>query len=428
MSPIKTTLLCINLCLILPLAASGQSWADELESDENGIAQSSQFGAVYTAGAPWYYFAEWSSWFYGEAASIDTLWLYKPDQPAGWYWSSIFPTVYYQPDNDWLYVEGGYAYNFTDQKWRLASAPSRVVVRKEISQLTDAEIAAFVDTLIAMKNTPSAYFEEVNAYDYFVMLHNAAFMCVQEKACPHRTAMFLPWHREMLRRFELELQRVSGDPTMTLPYWDWTNPDSYNRIFSEDFLGDDGSLDPDQASVVQTSRFGEQAGIWRKAFVDFTDDEHDGVTGDSPTPDEIYLTRGVGIDPGSALPTAAEVAAAYEFELYDEEGCNEDTFAGPPTFRRYVEAGERPDGPGMHDVVHVYIGGDMATGTSPNDPVFFLHHCNVDRIWAVWQDLHGRDQFPESCADEEFYAFDDVTARDQFDFRAIGFRYTDPTK
>lgn len=27
----------------------------------------------------------------------------------------------------------------------------------------------------------------------------------------------------------------------------------------------------------------------------------------------------------------------------------------------------------------------MVVSTSPNDPVFFLHHCNVDRIWATWQ-------------------------------------------
>jgi len=27
----------------------------------------------------------------------------------------------------------------------------------------------------------------------------------------------------------------------------------------------------------------------------------------------------------------------------------------------------------------------MGPGTSPNDPIFFLHHCNIDRIWAGWQ-------------------------------------------
>lgn len=40
----------------------------------------------------------------------------------------------------------------------------------------------------------------------------------------------------------------------------------------------------------------------------------------------------------------------------------------------------------------------MLLPTSPNDPVFFLHHSNVDRLWAEWQDAHGVDSFePDSC-------------------------------
>ena len=42
----------------------------------------------------------------------------------------------------------------------------------------------------------------------------------------------------------------------------------------------------------------------------------------------------------------------------------------------------------MHNLVHRWVGGSMGPGTSPNDPVFFLHHCNVDRIWvslAHWE-------------------------------------------
>jgi len=34
--------------------------------------------------------------------------------------------------------------------------------------------------------------------------------------------------------------------------------------------------------------------------------------------------------------------------------------------------------------VHVWVGGSMGPMSSPNDPVFFLHHCNVDRLWAQW--------------------------------------------
>lgn len=419
----KAILRTFGLCLALPLTVFGQSWSDSLESGENGFAQSEQFGAVYTTNAPWYYFFEWTSWLYGEAPSVSELWLYKPDQPVGWYWSGNFPSVYYQPDGDWLYVQGGYTYNFTDETWRLAGAPARVVVRKEVSQMTDAEIAAFVDTLIAMKNTPSAYFEEVSAYDYFVMLHEAAFMCMQDKACPHQSSAFLPWHREMLRRFELEMQRVSGDPTMALPYWDWTNKASLTRIFSPEFLGDSGQDDPDQEYVVQTSKFGEQAGLFKKVFVDFTDDEFDDVTGNTPTPDQIYLTRSVG-GFGFKLPTEADMERVYAFEVYDVGDCENDDYR--PSFRVFLEGGGQDSDSLMHNGVHNFVAGDMATGTSPNDPVFYLHHCNIDRVWAVWQGIHGAENFPDACKDEDFYAFDGVTPRDQFDYRAIGYRYTDP--
>jgi tyrosinase len=41
---------------------------------------------------------------------------------------------------------------------------------------------------------------------------------------------------------------------------------------------------------------------------------------------------------------------------------------------------------GPHGAIHASVGGDMAPATSPNDPVFFLHHTQIDRLWAQWQD------------------------------------------
>ncbi|EQB56150.1 monooxygenase [Colletotrichum gloeosporioides Cg-14] len=38
-----------------------------------------------------------------------------------------------------------------------------------------------------------------------------------------------------------------------------------------------------------------------------------------------------------------------------------------------------------HAQVHSIIYGDMGPATSPNEPLFFLHHANVDRVWAKWQ-------------------------------------------
>ena len=40
----------------------------------------------------------------------------------------------------------------------------------------------------------------------------------------------------------------------------------------------------------------------------------------------------------------------------------------------------------------------MSPASSPNDPVFFLNHCNVDRIWEAWMQKHGRVYAPAANA------------------------------
>ena len=42
----------------------------------------------------------------------------------------------------------------------------------------------------------------------------------------------------------------------------------------------------------------------------------------------------------------------------------------------------------VHGSVHDAVGGDMGTGSSPSDPLFWLHHANLDRLWAKWQSQH----------------------------------------
>ncbi len=59
----------------------------------------------------------------------------------------------------------------------------------------------------------------------------------------------------------------------------------------------------------------------------------------------------------------------------------------------------------------VFVGTLTALDTSPNDPVFFLHHCNVDRIWALKEDRDGPSYEPTSGAfegwnlDDEMYPY-----------------------
>ena len=47
---------------------------------------------------------------------------------------------------------------------------------------------------------------------------------------------------------------------------------------------------------------------------------------------------------------------------------------------------------GPHGTIHASLGGEMNPTTSPNEPLFFLHHAQIDRIWWMWQQKKaGRD-------------------------------------
>lgn len=99
-----------------------------------------------------------------------------------------------------------------------------------------------------------------------------------------------------------------------------------------------------------------------------------------------------------ALPTAAAVNAALAVVPYDMAPW-EDSLRDPndPTeWRGFRIQLEIP----LHNLVHRWVGGNMVDMTSPNDPVFWLHHCNIDRLWAAWQVLHPDEEpyLPEAGA------------------------------
>jgi tyrosinase len=56
---------------------------------------------------------------------------------------------------------------------------------------------------------------------------------------------------------------------------------------------------------------------------------------------------------------------------------------------------------GMHNRVYVWVGGDMGSATSPNDPVFYLNHFNVDRFWVAWLVNEGRICVPSQSESAE---------------------------
>jgi tyrosinase len=102
------------------------------------------------------------------------------------------------------------------------------------------------------------------------------------------------------------------------------------------------------------------------------------------------------------LPTRADVNAAS----------GRDRFA---PFQRLLEQ--------VHNNVHLAVGGEMGTSTSPADPIFWLHHANVDRLWALWQRRHPRARPRNGSERLKPAPLIDVTVSGVLDIGRLGYRY-----
>lgn len=228
---------------------------------------------------------------------------------------------------------------------------------------------------------------KVSTYDLFVIWHHTAMMTFTppnqtDRNSAHRGPVFLPWHRFMLRQLELNLQRVLHDPTFGLPYWDWaadgqlpTAQQPTATLWTAAFLGGRGS-------PVSNGPFAFNAADPHSFRV-----KVESLSSATLKQANRGLIRELAKDT-KTLPTKANTAAALATTPYD---------ASPWTtrsagFRNLLEGW--PNGPALHNRVHVFIGGDMSPASSPNDPVFFLNHCNVDRAWEAWMQRHGRTYVP----------------------------------
>jgi len=212
-------------------------------------------------------------------------------------------------------------------------------IRKNQSTLTADEKSRFVNAVLQLKTN--------GVYDRYVRQHRDLF-----NAGIHNSALFLPWHREFLRRLELDLQAI--DPSVTIPYWDWTVDRTLtSSLWGNDFMGGNGVP---VGGAVQTGAFAFSNGRWPL------------TVRDNPA-GRVELTRAIGS--GGNLPSTNAVQRVLSRTPFS-------TFT--PDLENLI-----------HNIVHVWIGGSAGTRSSPNDPAFFLLHCNVDRQWAIWQRLHPAD-------------------------------------
>ena len=227
------------------------------------------------------------------------------------------------------------------------------VVRKSVAVLSAAEKSAFINALRRFRTT------SVNGrnYHWYIDQHITFFSRTSDNIShAHQAPSFLPWHREYLRLLEFDLQTVSGTPGLSVPYWDWTGAAA---PFTAEFLGaiTNGS--------VSSGNFSPSWGwpVYRSSIA------------------TSLLQRRLGQN--ASRPTAAAVNAVQGRTVYDQSPWNS-TVSDSYRNRNEIE---------LHNRVHNYVGGHMATREAPNDPVFWLHHCNIDRLWWHWQTNRGLDTY-----------------------------------
>jgi hypothetical protein len=214
---------------------------------------------------------------------------------------------------------------------------AKVEIHKEWRELTAVEQNNFLKAVVCLRTLPNkttasrGFPQPRTRWEDFVSSHSRA------AGVMHNTAQFLPWHRVMLGLFDKAL-REECNYLDTLPYWDW-------------------SID---------SEAPEKSVIWK----DF------GSTGCISTPVLGNLTAFFPnehcVRRNSNMMNRGSVFSPEQIGLIlANPGYNE--------FRVALESNP-------HNLGHSLVGGDMgSTVLSPNDPIFFMHHRNIDRLWAKWQ-------------------------------------------
>lgn len=208
-------------------------------------------------------------------------------------------------------------------------------VRRDVSTKTGA--ANLVIYRNAIRYMQSLASTDRRSWAYQVSIHN--------NWCPHRNWYLLPWHREYLLALEriirgLPTADVPNAASFAMPYWNWTK-------------------NPRLPTAFTTSK------------------NSDG------TPNALYnATRKLAAN--GSIPSEAVSPATMQgiYQLTKFPAFGSSAVTAKDSQRRAVTMGSLEGIP--HNTVHNTIGGDMATMFSPRDPIFFLHHANVDRIWASW--------------------------------------------
>jgi tyrosinase len=179
--------------------------------------------------------------------------------------------------------------------------------------------------------------------------------------CQHQSWYFAPWHRGYLVALEAQISTIivslGGPNTWALPYWNYFGPNNQYQIppaFTQQSLPD-GSPNP----LFVKARYGPQN--TGNIFI--------------PIPPVSQQCQRNTIYTGSNTATPSPGYGGPESGFSNSGNVSGNLENNP------------------HNMVHSYVGGfktntDYGLMSDPGiaalDPIFYLHHSNIDRMWASW--------------------------------------------
>jgi tyrosinase len=254
-----------------------------------------------------------------------------------------------------------------------------LILRKRVDALSGQELATLRNAYARLQGIM-----DNRGYNYWAGVHG-----IPQWYCWHHGGslrdgrqldIFLPWHRAYIKYFELAMR--DQDPNAVLHYWRW-----YGGIPAA-FSAQNVDGNPNPLYKAHISR----------------------PNANPPINRDTRRFPGQGVSPPTSLPTSQAIAA-----LYDETN-----------FVRFTNRLEE-----IHDNIHGWtgginpqgVGGDMGViALAAYDPIFWAHHCMIDRVWYVWQLRNGVNNIPPQYLDVVLAPFR-YTVRDVLDINALGYEY-----
>ena len=258
-----------------------------------------------------------------------------------------------------------------------------LTLRKNIDSLTAPELQA-----LRQAYAKAQQILDNRGYNYYAGLHGIPnWYCWHHERTQGSNVnanLFLPWHRAYLLHFEKAIRdQAPANTKVGLPWWDWSSLRSRTTGVPTAFSAPTANGQPNP--------------LYRARII-------------APTanPPINRMTRRFPGNP-SQLPTPQNVQSLLNLSQFND-------------FSTQLE--------GYHDGIHGWtggnngqVGGDMGTvSTAAWDPIFWSHHCMIDRLWYLWQTRHGVSNIPPNLLPMVLQPFG-VTVRDVLSVNALGYEY-----